>query len=187
MTARKHLKRRVRGRSARTGESYATALRRERSKLTEDLMTVSEETRPAREYNCSFCNKPNTAVKRLVAGPGVYICDECVGLCNTIVEGAETSEAEAREAVARYENRTAEEILDGLPALATNVASVESNLRRWVFRLRDLEVDWASIGSRLGLSAADAEVRFHTRTGPFNWPIVPSRQGADDPPPSSGR
>ena len=35
---------------------------------------------------CSFCGKTQEQVKRLVAGPGVYICDECVDLCNEIIE-----------------------------------------------------------------------------------------------------
>jgi ATP-dependent Clp protease ATP-binding subunit ClpX len=34
---------------------------------------------------CSFCAKPNTDVAKVVAGPRVYICDECVGLCNEII------------------------------------------------------------------------------------------------------
>ncbi len=43
---------------------------------------------------CSFCGKSQKQVKRLIAGPGVYICDECIGLCNEIIEEelAETSE-----------------------------------------------------------------------------------------------
>ncbi len=35
---------------------------------------------------CSFCGKHQDQVKRLIAGPGVYICDECVELCNDIIE-----------------------------------------------------------------------------------------------------
>ncbi len=34
---------------------------------------------------CSFCGKSQEIVKKLVAGPGVYICDECIDLCNEIV------------------------------------------------------------------------------------------------------
>jgi hypothetical protein len=34
---------------------------------------------------CSFCGKPKSEVGRLIAGPGVYICNECVGLCNEII------------------------------------------------------------------------------------------------------
>ncbi|MDD6792975.1 MAG: ClpX C4-type zinc finger protein, partial [Thermobifida fusca] len=35
---------------------------------------------------CSFCGKSQKQVKRLIAGPGVYICDECIDLCNEIIE-----------------------------------------------------------------------------------------------------
>ena len=35
---------------------------------------------------CSFCGKPQEQVKRIVAGPGVYICDECIELCSEILE-----------------------------------------------------------------------------------------------------
>ncbi|MBX6377473.1 MAG: ATP-dependent protease ATP-binding subunit ClpX [Clostridia bacterium] len=38
------------------------------------------------QLKCSFCGKYQDQVKRLVAGPGVYICDECVELCNDIIE-----------------------------------------------------------------------------------------------------
>jgi ATP-dependent Clp protease ATP-binding subunit ClpX len=43
---------------------------------------------------CSFCGKSQKQVKKLIAGPGVYICDECIDLCNEIIEEelAETSE-----------------------------------------------------------------------------------------------
>lgn len=35
---------------------------------------------------CNFCGKSQKQVKKLIAGPGVYICDECIGLCNEIIE-----------------------------------------------------------------------------------------------------
>ncbi len=43
---------------------------------------------------CSFCGKSQKQVKKLIAGPGVYICDECIDLCNEIIEEelAQTSE-----------------------------------------------------------------------------------------------
>jgi ATP-dependent Clp protease ATP-binding subunit ClpX len=41
---------------------------------------------------CSFCAKPQSQVRKLVAGPGVYICDECIELCSEIVEEELTSE-----------------------------------------------------------------------------------------------
>ena len=39
-----------------------------------------------KNIRCSFCGKSQENVKRIVAGPGVYICDECVELCNSIIE-----------------------------------------------------------------------------------------------------
>ncbi len=44
--------------------------------------------------HCSFCGKPQGAVRRLVAGPGVYICDECIDLCLQIMEGLSPEEAQ---------------------------------------------------------------------------------------------
>jgi ATP-dependent Clp protease ATP-binding subunit ClpX len=48
---------------------------------------------------CSFCGKSQKQVKKLIAGPGVYICDECIDLCNEIIEEelAETSEVRFEE------------------------------------------------------------------------------------------
>ncbi|HET7560647.1 MAG TPA: ATP-dependent Clp protease ATP-binding subunit ClpX [Limnochordia bacterium] len=38
------------------------------------------------QLRCSFCGKAQEQVKKLIAGPGVYICDECIELCNEIIE-----------------------------------------------------------------------------------------------------
>ena len=35
--------------------------------------------------SCSFCGKSQKEVKKLIAGPSVYICDECISLCNDIL------------------------------------------------------------------------------------------------------
>ncbi|MCB1327922.1 MAG: ATP-dependent Clp protease ATP-binding subunit ClpX, partial [Leptospiraceae bacterium] len=45
------------------------------------------------KLHCSFCGKEQDSVRRLVAGPGVYICDECIELCNEII--AEEGEQES--------------------------------------------------------------------------------------------
>ena len=39
-----------------------------------------------RNIKCSFCGKPQEAVNRIIAGPGVFICDECIKVCNNILE-----------------------------------------------------------------------------------------------------
>ncbi|NMC32010.1 MAG: ATP-dependent Clp protease ATP-binding subunit ClpX [Veillonellaceae bacterium] len=52
------------------------------------------------QLKCSFCGKLQEQVKKLVAGPGVYICDECIELCNEIIEeelGEETSVGGGKE------------------------------------------------------------------------------------------
>ena len=39
-----------------------------------------------KSVKCSFCGKTQDNVKKIIAGPGVYICNECIGLCNDIIE-----------------------------------------------------------------------------------------------------
>lgn len=48
-------------------------------------MPNNDETRE-RGISCSFCGKPQSEARRLIAGPGVYICDECIELCMSILE-----------------------------------------------------------------------------------------------------
>jgi hypothetical protein len=44
-----------------------------------------EQDQPAPTLSCSFCGKSQREVRKLVAGPTVHICDECIGLCNDIL------------------------------------------------------------------------------------------------------
>ncbi len=46
------------------------------------------------QLKCSFCGKMQEQVKKLIAGPGVYICDECIELCNEIIEEEFTEDHE---------------------------------------------------------------------------------------------
>ena len=46
---------------------------------------ANSEDNKGREICCSFCGKPQSEVRRLIAGPGVFICDECVELCMSIL------------------------------------------------------------------------------------------------------
>lgn len=46
------------------------------------------------QLKCSFCGKTQEQVRKLVAGPGVYICDECIELCNEIIEEEFSEESE---------------------------------------------------------------------------------------------
>ena len=56
--------------------------------------------RPANLTMCSFCGKSHAEVRKLIAGPGVYICDSCINVCKGIldkelkVEGAPNTDPE---------------------------------------------------------------------------------------------
>ena len=59
---------------------------------------------------CSFCGKNQKEVSKLIAGPAVYICDECIQLCSEIIE--EESEKEAEKLVGTFAPRDIKEKLD---------------------------------------------------------------------------
>ena len=47
--------------------------------------------------HCSFCGKSQDEVAKLIAGPGAYICNECIDLCNEIIEDEGLSEPDEAE------------------------------------------------------------------------------------------
>ena len=114
--------------------------------------------------SCSFCGKPHHKVTKVVAGPGVYICNECVDLCATIIADAsrETRE-EAERLNVSYFDRPAGEILAMLPALARSAARVEAELAGWVGRSRQQGTGWPEIAGATGMGVEDARRRFEQR------------------------
>ncbi len=46
----------------------------------------SKQTQKASMSRCTFCGKQQNQVERLIAGPGVFICSECVDLCQQIIQ-----------------------------------------------------------------------------------------------------
>ena len=112
---------------------------------------------------CSFCMKPNTQVRKLIAGPGVYICDECVDLCAQILSGerGESSERGQRPLPPMWEQfERAEQALDLMPKMAAAGAQAEANLTTLVRRARTLGATWAKIGEALGMTRQSAWERF---------------------------
>src|SRR5580765_649512 len=58
---------------------------------------MSKKTGNGDVLRCSFCNKSQRDVKKLIAGPSVYVCDECVEICNEIIaEDKQTGKKERK-------------------------------------------------------------------------------------------
>lgn len=106
---------------------------------------------------CSFCAKEEPDVAQMVAGPGVYICNECVDLCGRIFTAGKTDEDSA---IPYWQSMSDDELLAQLPRIASVATQVEDNLRVWVQRLRDRGVSWARIGAALGMARQSAWERF---------------------------
>jgi hypothetical protein len=115
---------------------------------------------------CSFCGKPHEEAAKLVAGPGVYICDTCVDLCEQIIAGS--PKTDVSEAVhwgpdpddVWVTGMSDEDVLTALPRQELTVAQAERDLVAWVRILRDRNVTWARIGEALGISRQAAWDRF---------------------------
>ena len=115
----------------------------------------------ALQVNCSFCAKPSSAVAKVIAGPGVYICNECVQLCNDILEQEQQAPSPpGTELPAREEAMTDEEILALLPRIASVSAQTDASLQRLVTVLRGRGVTWARIGAALQITRQSAWERF---------------------------
>ena len=63
-----------------------------------------------KNIKCSFCGKPQESVKKIIAGPGVYICDECINVCQEIIEDEFYEEDEEIEEAEVQKIPTPEEI-----------------------------------------------------------------------------
>jgi hypothetical protein len=113
------------------------------------------------QVRCSFCTKPHTEVEKVIAGPGVYICNECVDLCNDILETERSKPAEPRTQLPAWdESMTDEQILELLPRIAAVGTQTEASLQRLVSILRERRVTWARIGSALQVTRQSAWERF---------------------------
>ena len=103
---------------------------------------------------CSFCLRPDSAVAKLIAGPGVYICDGCVDLCNSILEGE--SNAQFRD----WSTSPDDEVPASLGETSAPVRQLERTLQERVSLLRARGVTWARIGEAMSISRQAAWERF---------------------------
>jgi hypothetical protein len=114
-----------------------------------------------RLYRCSFCGKAQTEVKTLVAGPGVFICDECVQLCQSIVaKKAATRPPQEMPSSLLPDNALTENLLKTLSGYNGAFESIDTGMQDIVDILREREVSWATIGQALAVSRQAAWKRF---------------------------
>lgn len=105
---------------------------------------------------CSFCGKGKDEVRRLVAGPGVFICDQCVQLCTEVLQ----SDAQHGELSIGADREVLEVLLDELRINAAGLKQSEDQLQRAVDLLRKNHVAWSRIGEAIGTSRQAAWERF---------------------------
>jgi len=157
MTKRKHLKRRVRDRALKTGESYTAALRHVRGHAQEAPMATTSKDKIT--VACSFCGQNNEQVKKLIAGPGVYICDECIGLCNTVLEQEASGPTPAAPAPS-LDSAPLDTLVGIFGAMARTARSMEDQLAEWARKLATRGVPVATLASHAGITEAEARDRF---------------------------
>lgn len=125
--------------------------------MTEEETGQQQET----AVNCSFCQKSRHEVFKLIAGPGVFICDECVGLCVEILTEEESGKATDKPAVPNWEDRLSdEELLTTLPKVAALSAQVDQQLAHSVAHARSRGITWTRIGAALSMTRQSAWERF---------------------------
>jgi hypothetical protein len=117
---------------------------------------MTTTTAPALTVRCSFCTKESEAVEKIIAGPGLYICNECVALCNDILRDA----GDVPTPVWQWEAMSDDELLASLPQIASVATQLEDNLAVWVQRTRSRGISWARIGVALGMARQSAWERF---------------------------
>ena len=111
---------------------------------------------PEKILYCSFCYKSQHEVRKLISGPGgIFICDECVALCNEIIAGHFPSSKSPS-----VEELPTERLLERLGAIEETMQGKGNQLRQAVDLLRSRQVSWAVIGAALGISRQSAWERF---------------------------
>src|SRR5688500_11560238 len=103
---------------------------------------------------CSFCGKARDEVTHLIAGPGVFICNECVDLCEKVIGD------EPLPAFPPLDGKSDEELLADVVRLDKSRGQVEAAVRDRVLRLRARSVTWTRIGEALGITRQSAWERF---------------------------
>jgi hypothetical protein len=112
---------------------------------------------PTKTLYCSFCIKSQHEVKKLISGPAnIFICDECVELCNEIIAGRPRGKSKSPS----DKDLPTERLLERLQSIEETLQGKGNQLQRVVEILRSREVSWAQIGAALGVTRQSAWERF---------------------------
>jgi hypothetical protein len=118
--------------------------------------SITAGATPAKTLYCSFCFKSQHEVKKLISGHGaIFICDECVGLCNEII-----ADRPIPSQPHDPKELPTERLLERLGAIEETVQGKGNQLQWTVEVLRSRDVSWAEIGAALGISRQSAWERF---------------------------
>jgi ATP-dependent protease Clp ATPase subunit len=121
---------------------------------------------------CSFCNKSQSEIAKLVAGPGVYICNECVDLCNQIItqelerqggpapKAGRSTRSPDPTTIKAWEGLSDDGLLDEMVRAHAAHRNVDRAVAHHVAALRARGVSWARIGEALGMTRQSAWERF---------------------------
>jgi ATP-dependent protease Clp ATPase subunit len=138
------------------------AVRRRRVSRTASYEAVS----------CSFCAKRQFDVLKLVAGPGVYICNECIDLCNQIMveelggkaaqagDDAPPAKSRTPPTLKAWEELSDEDLLREMVRAHDAHQNVDRAVANHVAALRARGVSWARVGEALGMTRQSAWERF---------------------------
>ena len=121
---------------------------------------------------CSFCAKSQSDVVKLVAGPGAFICNECIDLCNQIITEEMARKGGSPEAAVRsdktsdpptlkaWDGLSDEDLLAEMVRAHAAHQNVDRAVAHHVAALRARSVSWARIGEALGMTRQSAWERF---------------------------
>jgi hypothetical protein len=130
------------------------------------------QTATAEALRCSFCTKSQFDVVKLVAGPGVFICNDCIDLCNQIIDeevklsggpaaaAARSSQGETPPAIKAWDGLSDDELLAEMVRAHAAHENVDRAVKRHVAVLRERGLSWARIGEALGMTRQSAWERF---------------------------
>ena len=112
--------------------------------------------KPPGTLHCTFCGKSQHVLEKLIAGPFVFICNECVGLCDNIVAGKPIPDYSGFKPL----ERPTEELLPLMASVNYCADGARDFLQQIVDTLRLREVSWQAIADQLGVSRQSAWERF---------------------------